>query len=44
MKRSESLAKNKVINGMGANMFMPAESCTRAQAAKMLYEVCRRMS
>ena len=40
----ESLAKNKVINGMGANMFMPAESCTRAQAAKMLYEVCRRMS
>lgn len=34
-----ALAKSGVVNGTGANLFLPLSSCTRAEAAKMLYEV-----
>lgn len=33
------LAGNGIINGKEENMFMPKESCTRAEAAKVLYGV-----
>ena len=34
-----SLSKAGIINGMGNNCFEPKESATRAQAAKMIYEL-----
>ena len=34
-----ALAKSGVVNGTGANLFLPLSSCTRAEAPKMLYEV-----
>ena len=37
------LAKSGIVNGMGDNAFMPKANCTRAQAAKMLYEAYRRI-
>lgn len=31
----------KIINGMGNDEFAPMESCTRAMAAKVIYELCK---
>lgn len=32
-----ALAKSGIVSGAGANLFLPLDSCTRAEAAKMLY-------
>ena len=37
----ELLTRSGIINGVGGNQFQPTQSCTRAEAAKMLYEVSR---
>jgi len=31
----------KIINGIGNNEFAPTDSCTRAMAAKVIYELCK---
>lgn len=36
------LCKDGIINGMGDNSFCPTENATRAQAAKMVYEILER--
>lgn len=35
------LASEKILNGMGNNMFMPKENATRAQSAVMLYNMIK---
>lgn len=37
----DTLTKAKIINGFTDNTFRPKESCTRAQAAKIIYELMR---
>ena len=36
-----ALVKAGVINGFSDNTFRPSDSCTRAQAAKMIYELMK---
>ena len=31
-----------IINGMGDGLFIPADSCSRAQTAKMVYEYLKK--
>ena len=37
----ESLVKNGAINGFSDNTFRPKNNCTRAQAAKIIYEIVK---
>ena len=37
-----ALSKLGIVNGMSDSMFCPGEFCSRAQAAKMIYETLRR--
>ena len=37
-----ALSKLGIVNGMADSKFCPALYCTRAQAAKMIYETLRR--
>ena len=37
----KELSSSAIINGVGENRFAPKESCTRAEAIKMIYELWR---
>ena len=39
-----ALSSSKIINGMGDNVFAPLQTSTRAQAAKVLYEITKLLS
>jgi hypothetical protein len=36
-----SMAKSGILNGKGNNMFMPYDNATRAEAAKVIYEILK---
>jgi len=42
MNAVKTLSRDGIINGMGDNRFCPTENATRAQAAKMVYEILER--